>query len=179
MKWEYREFKYRSWDKFLDVIDKAISAAQNSGIPTSLHFSRVEKSSPMPNGSFREIGDIKLSRYACYLIVLNGDPNKEIIALGQTYFAVQTRKLELSESEKFEELSDDERRLQLRIGVKGFNKKLAEAASDAGVRNYSKFQNSGYQVAHSGKILANIVDKMLYFEYHSRNGTRRASVTLG
>lgn len=158
--WYARELsnllKYRSWDKFQDVINKAISASENSKVSTSEHFSHVGKSSPMPNGGYREIGDIKLSRYACYLIVQNGDPRKEIIALGQTYFAIQTRKQELSTSEKFEQLSDDDRRLQLRSGVKDFNKKLAETATDAGVINYGKFQNSGYKGLYNGETAGDI-----------------------
>ena len=86
-----RVLNYKSWNKFLDVISKAEEACENSGISVSECFSRVGKTSPMPKGGFKEIGDIKLNRYACYLIVQNEDPTKEVIALGQTYFAVKTR----------------------------------------------------------------------------------------
>ena len=119
--WYARELQttleYSEWRNFLEVVNKAKAACRNTGITISSCFVDVNKTSSMPRGGVKIIKDITLNRYACYLIVLNGDPNKEIIALGQTYFAVQTRKQELSESEKFEELSDDERPLQISSSV--------------------------------------------------------------
>lgn len=105
----------------------------------------------MPKNAEKIIQDIKLSRYACYLIVQNGDPRKEIIALGQQYFAIQTRKQEI-----FETLDEDERRLVLRNDVKGFNKKLAKAAKDSGVNNYGAFQNAGYKGLYNGETASDI-----------------------
>ncbi len=157
--WYARELQivleYTEWRNFEGVIKKAKTACAKAGYVEKSHFVEINKMveggvAPVP------IRDIMLSRYACYLIVQNGDPSKEIIALGQTYFAIQTRKQELSESLKFEQLSDDDRRLQLRSGVKDFNKKLANTASDAGVRNYGKFQNSGYQGLYNGETASDI-----------------------
>ena len=87
----------RKLDKFLNVIDKAVTACEKSGQKTENHFPQVEKLVKIGSGATRDIGDIHLSRYACYLIVQNGDPSKKVIALGQTYFAIQTRKREVLE----------------------------------------------------------------------------------
>ena len=107
----------------------------------------------LAKGAQREIADIKLSRYACYLIVMNGDPRKEVIALGQTYFAVKTREQELSEQEDFSRLTEDQKRLAIRSELAEHNKSLAEAAKNAGVttsQDYAVFQNMGYKGLYGG-----------------------------
>ena len=109
----------------------------------------------MPKNAEKVIDDIMLTRYACYLIVQNGDPRKKMIALGQQYFAIQTRKQEIEEKE-FSELSEEQRRLKLRSDVKGFNKKLAKAAQDSGVTNYGSFQNSGDRGLYGGETAEDI-----------------------
>lgn len=117
----------------------------------SEHFADVGKTSPMPNGGYKEIGDVQLSRYACYLIVQNGDPRKKVIALGQTYFAVKTRQQELIEN--YDSLSEDSKRLAIRNEMKEHNKSLAEAAKLAGITepvDYAIFQNKGYQGLYGG-----------------------------
>ena len=134
--WLARDFQsilqYSSWDKFLNVIEKAKEACRNSGHNSEDHFSHMVKMVPIGSGAQRETEDIKLSRYACYLIIQNADPAKEIVALGQTYFAVQTRRQELSdEFGKFG--SDEEKRLFLRQQMKEHNRYLASAAKEAGV----------------------------------------------
>lgn len=144
-------FEYSEWRNFLNVINKAKESCENSGNTITNHFVDVNKMVTIGSGTAREIDDIALSRYACYLIVQNGDPRKKSIALGQTYFAVQTRKQELSEA--FEELSENRKRLGIRNDLKEHNKQLSDAAKDAGVEttmDYAIFQNHGYIGLYGG-----------------------------
>ena len=143
--------EYKRWDRFNDVLDRAISACRESGNSIEDHFSHVGKMVNLGSGSQREVDDYMLSRYACYLIVMNGDPRKQVIALGQTYFAVKTRQQELVEN--YDELSEDQKRLAIRSEMKRHNKQLADAAHDAGVETpleYAIFQNYGYQGLYGG-----------------------------
>lgn len=157
--WLARELQeilgYSKWGNFLNVIEKAKQSVETSDIEVSDHFADVSKMVEIGSGTTRNIDDIMLTRYACYLIVQNGDPRKKMIALGQQYFAVQTRKQEIIEKD-FEELTEDERRILLRSDVKGFNKKLAKAAQDCGVENFARFQNFGYRGLYGGETAADI-----------------------
>lgn len=153
--WYARELQvaleYQRWDKFNNVLERAISACQESGNIVEDHFSHVGKMVNLGSGSHREVDDFMLSRYACYLIVMNGDPRKQVIALGQTYFAVKTRQQELVEN--YDELSEDQKRLAIRSEMKRHNKQLADAAHGAGVETpleYAIFQNYGYQGLYGG-----------------------------
>lgn len=153
--WTARELMgalgYTQWRRFTDAIERAKEACEASDNRVSEHFAGAGKSSPMPNGGTRQIEDYHLSRYACYLIAMNGDPRKEPIALAQTYFAIKTRQQELVEH--FEELTEDERRLAIRGELKRHNKSLADAAHDAGVVtpiDYAIFQNYGYMGLYGG-----------------------------
>lgn len=144
---------YSSWDKFLKVVSKAMSACVNSGQIVENHFSQVVKMVALGSGSHRKIQDYALSRYACYLIVQNADPTKPVVANGQTYFAIQTRRQELSDDKKFQQLKEDEKRIFLRNEVKEHNKKLVEAAQNAGVESnldFAIFQNHGYKGLYGG-----------------------------
>lgn len=149
----FRILEYLKWDKFLNVVAKAKEACKNASQEPDDHFPRVEKTIEMPKGAQRDIGDLHLSRYACYLIIQNADPSKEAVALGQTYFAVQTRKQEILER-AFEQLqSEDEKRLFLRREMAEHNKHLADAAKQAGVIQpweYAVFQNHGYMGLYNG-----------------------------
>lgn len=143
--------EYETWRSFQKVILKAQNACENADNNVSDHFADVGKMVNLGSGSQREVDDFMLSRYACYLIVMNGDPRKQVIALGQTYFAVKTRQQELVEN--YDELSEDQKRLAIRSEMKRHNKQLADAAHDAGVETpleYAIFQNYGYQGLYGG-----------------------------
>ena len=142
--------EYSKWENFLNVINKAKLACENSGQVVENHFPDIRKMVSIGYGVNRPIDDIALSRYACYLIIQNADPSKEIIAKGQTYFAIQTRKQELQE---FNVKTEEEKRLLLRQEMKTHNKQLADAAKDAGViqpLDYAIFQDSGYKGLYGG-----------------------------
>lgn len=172
--WYARELQavleYKEWRNFVKVIDKAKDACKNAQQSVFECFVDVNKTSPMPNGGMKEIEDIMLSRYACYLIVMNGDPRKEVIALGQTYFAVKTRQQELIEN--YNELSEDQKRLAIRNEMREHNKRLSEAAKDAGVKttlDYAIFQNYGYQGLYGGLKAKDI---------HERKGLKKSQHIL-
>ena len=137
---EYSEFRH-----FLPVIERAKEACENSGQVIHNHFEDVVEMVEIGSGAKRSINNMRLSRYACYLIVQNSDPSKEIVALGQTYFAIQTRR-----QEETDQLIEDNSRLHLRGEIKKHNTSLAEAAENAGVGNYGKFQNYGYKGLYGG-----------------------------
>lgn len=172
--WHARELQkvleYSEWRNFKNVIDKAIEACKNSNNDASVHFVGVNITYVMPNGGERISDDYELSRYACYLIVMNGDSQKEVIALGQSYFAVKTRQQELIEG--YDELSEDEKRLSIRNEIKRHNKSLAEAANMAGItdpRDYAIFQNKGYQGLYGG---------LGQKEIHARKGLKKSQQIL-
>lgn len=172
--WYARELQnaleYSKWDNFKRVIDKAVSACENSENEVSDHFASVGKMVNVGSGAEREIEDFELSRYACYLIVQNADPRKKVIALGQTYFAVKTRQQELIEN--FDDLSEDKKRLAIRNEMKTHNKSLAEAAKLAGIsepRDYAIFQNKGYQGLYGG---------LGRKEIHARKGLKKSQDIL-
>ena len=159
--WLARELQpvleYKQWRRFEESIDRARTACRNSGNDPADHFADVGKMVPIGSGAEREIDDIMLSRYACYLIVMNGDPRKAVIALGQTYFAVKTRQQELIED--YDQLTEDQKRLAIRAEMKRHNVALADAAHEAGVVDaidYAVFQNYGYMGLYGGLKAADI-----------------------
>src|SRR6266487_2326461 len=142
---------YSLWQKFRNVIKKAELACLNSDQVVADHFIHTDKMVELGSGARRKIEDIYLSRYGCYLIVQNADPSKEIVALGQTYFAVQTRRQE--QADELAGLAEDQRRLYLRGQLTDHNRQLAQTASDAGVvqsRYFSIFQDHGYMGLYGG-----------------------------
>jgi len=174
-RWSARELMfllgYTKWENFSKAIDRAMLSCDTAGFDAKNHFPAVGKMVEMPskprkdgtNLGFpevrktKEIIDYNLSRYACYLIVQNGDPRKKQIALGQTYFAIQTYRQELSD--KYEQLAEDKKRLLLRGDIKQMNQLLVEAAKDAGIitdEEYSIFQNRGYQGLYGGLSVSEI-----------------------
>jgi len=160
--WEARELQgvleYKEWRKFEGVINKAKLACENSNVQVSDHFVGADKTIEMPKNATKTIIDYHLSRYACYLILQNGDPRKEVIALGQTYFAVQTRKQELSEKE-YSLLTEDEKRFYQRNLTKKGNYSLNQAAKNAGVKNFDKFHNYGYRGLYGGETADDIAKR--------------------
>lgn len=146
---EYSEYRH-----FLPVIEKAKEACKNSGQSVPDHFEDILDMIELGKGAKREVNSVKLSRYACYLIVQNADPTKEIVATGQTYFAIQTRIREIRQIDEYTRLkSEEEKRLFLRNELKTHNLQLAEAAKDAGVIepiDYAVFQNHGYKGLYGG-----------------------------
>lgn len=145
--------EYVSWQKFKNVLIKAQIACENSGFDPSDHFIQAVKMVVIGSDAKREVEDMHLSRYACYLVVQNADPAKEVVALGQTYFAVQTRRQEVSDAAAMAELTEDQRRLLLRQRIKVQNTDLASAAKTAGVitgQDFAVFQNHGYRGLYNG-----------------------------
>lgn len=151
--WFARELQlvleYKEWRKFEGVIQKAITTCINSSINAFDHFVGSDKIVEA-GATTKPIKDYKLTRYACYLIAQNGDNRKKVVALAQTYFAVQTRKQELTE-EEYKRLSEDEKRLYNRKTVSDRNKYLFDTAKASGVKNYGKFNNAGYMGLYNGE----------------------------
>lgn len=159
--WEARELQelleYKEWRWFFNVIEKAQIACIQSGNNVNEHFGVCSKMIKIAKTT-RNIIDYKLSRYACYLIVQNANPKIKAVALGQTYFAIQTRKMELTE-EEYEKLSEDEKRLYKRKQTKYGNKLLYKTAVSKGVKNFDKFTNAGYKGLYNGETANDIAKR--------------------
>lgn len=165
---EYSEFRH-----FLPVIERAKEACSNSDQPLQDHFEDYLEMVPIGSGAERKMESVKLSRFACYLIVQNADPSKEVVAQGQTYFAIQTRLQEIQQMDDYSRLStEEEKRLFLRNELKKHNLQLAEAAKDAGVIqpvDYAIFQNHGYMGLYGGLGAK---------EIHTRKGLKKSQQIL-
>jgi DNA-damage-inducible protein D len=164
---EYSEYRH-----FQPVIERAREACKGSGNAVADHIEDILDMVDIGSGAKREVPDVRLSRYACYLIVQNGDPSKPVIANGQTYFAMQTRRQELQDNEKFARLSEDEKRLAIRNELAEHNKYLAAAAKDAGVEtslDYAIFQDHGYKGLYGGLGAKDI---------HARKGLKKSQKIL-
>lgn len=179
--WEARELQqilgYSKWQNFDITIDRAKEACNNSNINEKDHFTDVSKMVVIGSGAKRKQKDYKLSRYACYLIAQNGDSRKNIIALAQTYFAVQTRKMELTEQEYFK-LSEEEKRLYHRKQTKDGNKVLYRVAKEKGVKNFDRFTNAGYKGLYNGET-ADDIAKRKCLRYREDILDNMGSVELG
>ncbi|MEY2891995.1 MAG: hypothetical protein RJA98_1903 [Pseudomonadota bacterium] len=167
-----RVLEYSEYRHFLPVIERAKQACKQSEHPAEDHFEDILDMVEIGSGAKRQIEDVRLSRYACYLIVQNGDPSKPVIAHGQTYFAVQTRRQELSDAAQFQHLSEDERRLAIRNELAEHNKALSAAAKSAGVEtplDYAVFQDHGYKGLYGGLGARDI---------HARKGLKKSHKIL-
>ena len=159
--WEARELQgllgYKEWRYFASVIEKAQVACSQSNNNINSHFG-VNTKIVRAGISSKPVIDYKLSRYACYLIVQNANPKFETVALGQTYFAIQTRKMELTE-EEYSKLSEDEKRLYRRQRTRDGNKALYKVAVTKGVKNFDKFTNAGYRGLYNGETADDIAKR--------------------
>lgn len=174
--WKARELAraldYSEYRHFLPVVERASEACHSSRRKVPDHFEDILEMVDIGSGARRELADVRLSRYACYLIVQNGDPSKAVIALGQTYFAIQTRRQELADDERFAKLSEDDKRLAIRNELATHNKHLAAAAKDAGVvtsLDYAIFQDHGYKGLYGGLAAK---------EIHARKGLKKSQKIL-
>ena len=169
----WKILEYNEYRNFLPVIEKAKIACKNSGQKIEDHFVDINEMVTIGSGAERELDSVKLSRYACYLIVQNADPSKTIVAQGQTYFAIQTRIAEVQQMKEYQELSsEEEKRLFLRAELLKHNSQLASAAKDAGVidsKDYAIFQNYGYKGLYGGLSAKDI---------HARNGLKKSQKIL-
>ena len=160
--WYARELQsvldYKEWRKFEGIIKKAEISCKNSGINSFDHFVGIDKMVQIGSGAERKQQDYKLSRYACYLIAQNGDSRKKVIALAQTYFAVQTRKQEITEKE-YSMLTEDEKRFYQRNLTRKGNYSLNQTAKKAGVKNFDKFHNAGYKGLYNGETADDIAKR--------------------
>lgn len=164
--------EYTEYRNFLNVIEKAKKACINSRHNIVDHFVDVTEMVDVGSGGHRQIQDVKLSRYACYLVVQNGDPAKPVIANGQTYFAIQTRRQELADNQDFQQLKEDEKRVYLRNDLREHNKQLVETAQQSGVEttlDFAIFQNHGYKGLYGG-LDAN--------DIHERKGLKKSQKIL-
>ncbi len=163
---------YSEYRHFLPVIERAREACKNSGQPVENHFEDVLDMVEIGSGAKRQVEEVRLSRYACYLIVQNGDSSKLVIANGQTYFAIQTRRQELADNANFSGLSEDQKRLAIRNELASHNKQLAAAAKDAGVEtplDYAIFQDHGYKGLYGGLSAKDL---------HARKGLKKSQKIL-
>ena len=169
----WKILEYNEYRNFIPVIEKAKIACENSGQRIEDHFVDINEMVAIGSGAVRPVDSIKLSRYACYLIVQNADPSKTNVAQGQTYFAIQTRIAEVQQMKEYQELtSEEEKRLFLRSELLQHNSQLASAAKDAGVidsRDYAIFQNYGYQGLYGGMTAKDI---------HARKGLKKSQKIL-
>ena len=160
--WYARELQkvldYTQWRKFVAVIEKAMNTCKASNYAVLDHFAGAGKMVSIGSKASRELNDYKLSRYACYLIAQNGDSRKKVIALAQTYFAIQTRKQELLE-EEYNSLTEDEKRFYQRDLTKKGNYSLNQTAKKAGVKNFDKFHNAGYKGLYNGETANDIAKR--------------------
>ena len=164
---EYSEYRH-----FLPVLKKSKEACRKSGHVIENHFEDILAMVTIGSGAKRKVEDVLLSRYACYLIVQNADPSKVVVANGQTYFAIQTRRQELSDDKKFQQLQEDEKRLFLRNELKEHNKQLVETAQQSGVEtnlDFAIFQNHGYKGLYGGLDAQGI---------HQRKGLKKSHKIL-
>lgn len=163
---------YSQYRHFLPVVERAREACLNSGQAPDDHFEDVLTMVEIGSGARREIENVRLTRYACYLIVQNGDPSKPVIANGQTYFATQTRRQELQDDQRFAQLAEADKRLAIRNELANHNKHLAAAARDAGVDtplDYAIFQDHGYRGLYGGLSNKDI---------HARKGLKKSQKIL-
>ena len=172
--WLARELQlvleYAQWRRCSDASERAKLACKNSGFAVEDHFADIGKMVDIGSGAERQIDDVMLSRYACYQIVMNGDPRKEVNSIGQSYFAVMPRQQELIHN--YEQMSEDQIRLAIRKEMMAHKKSLAEAAQMAGIedqREYAIFQTKGYQGLYGGLGAK---------EIHARKGLKKSQKIL-